>query len=400
MATLTDPFKQVLFNDGEEITFGDLNDSQNFDDAMLTDQILESLAGDFNLAATDPNYPANSAGSGNVATHLAYCLKGGSAYLRLGAANNKLRINAGTLFQKIASKTGNTSTFLPYYFDGSTTYEFTIAAGPGSNYRIDLCQMSLAMANQDTQTRDFKDATTGAITSQSMSKKRQVTCTLSVKSSAVSATPTVPDPDAGCVAVAFVVVGPAYSTATALDFTNYGGGAQASVYDVRMPMQVKAIDTILHAGVCISAWSVVTSGGQGPIIQSSSTINSAKIPIGPGDSCSRLIGLYLKKDTTAWSNTTGLQVLCSNAIQTISQVFTTNASVLVPYYTIEAQATATTPTITPSTTNKIGPAVWSGFGRCASPRVNADASYRYPYASIATGNNASQLQHLVAYWAG
>lgn len=395
----TDLFKQVLFNDGEELTYGDLNDQENFADAMLTDQILESLVGNFTLTGVDPLF--SGAVQADAANHLAYCLRGGSAYLRQGSASNKVQIAPGVLFQKTANKTGNASTLLPYYFDGSSTYEFTIAAG-SANPRVDLLQMSLTMVSGNSQTRDFKDATTGAITSQTMNKKRQVQCTLSVKQGTPAASPTIPDPDAGYVAVGCVIVTSTYTTGTSLTFgVDPSPTNNAFVWDQRMPMQVRCFRPSPETWRLATAWSLVAIAS-GQAAQSSSTTNDLRIRISPGGNSSRLTALEFYKDVGAWSSTaSSLNVPGSTGSNKLQALNNGVARIIIPYYTLEQNFTLGGGiTVVASTTNKIGAPAWSNGYRCAVPTSASNSTYAPPYLLINSSLNLSQLSEVVAYWAG
>lgn len=392
-----DPFKQVLFNDGEEMTFGDQNDGQNFDQAQLTDQILESFIGDFTLTSTDPSFSGKT--QADAANHLAYCLHGGSAYLRLGSANNKVQIAPGVLFQKIATKNGNASTLLPYFFDGTSTNEFTIATGNGSNPRVDLLQMSLTMASGGSQLRDFKDAITGAITSQTLNKRRQVNCTLSVKQGTPGASPVVPDPDAGFVAVGTVLVGTSYATTTAISLGIDAVGAVAILHDQRMPMRINSFKMLASEASAITAW---TNGFSSVHVDSSAVTNDLQWLCTPGNNSSRLVGMYFLKDVGIWtspkmvvSDFVAVNNINMNTLPTLSAA----RLVQVPYYTLDAgHAPAAGPSITPSTTNKIGAPLWSNGTRCAVPHNTTNQLE--VILRFQTGLSGSQCWGVTFFWAG
>ena len=235
MTVLTDLYKSVLYNDGEDLVFGDQNDGQRFLAARLYDQVLEKLIGNPN--GLDPEL-GDLAGA-NSSTAWAYCLDIGSARPVEGSATNKIKVSAGTLMQKIANAAGAEPTLLAFTFDGTT--EFTIANGNASNPRVDMLQMKLEYVAADMQSRDFQDAVTGANTSQSLSKKRQVQCTLSLKQGTPAASPTYPTPDAGYVPIACVVVPTNYTFPGAdhlLYIDDALGGPYAVIHDLRMPVNV------------------------------------------------------------------------------------------------------------------------------------------------------------------
>ncbi len=227
-----DVYKSMAQTDGEAITFGDINDAQRFLAARLTDQFFEKLIGSPTTA--DPEF--GSQNGANATTVWAYALSIGGAHPKQGSANNKVKIGAGTLFQKLASADGNEPTIAAFTFDG--TLEVTIANGSAVNPRVDMIQMKLEYVAADVQSRDFQDATTGALSTITPSKKRQIQCTVSVKQGAVAASPTYPTPDAGYVPIAAVVVGTNYVAAAGLVYVDTAG-AVAVLHDLRMPLRIR-----------------------------------------------------------------------------------------------------------------------------------------------------------------
>jgi len=149
----TDPFRQILFNDGEELIPDDLNDLQSNITSRLTDEILHSLIGALSTGTVvDPEFGGQN-GVDAVGTW-AFCISPGSAYLRQGSANHKIQIAPGTLLQKIATIDGMTPAVLPFKFDGTT--EFTLTNGDATLPRVDLLQMTLSLVNDTPTTRLLK----------------------------------------------------------------------------------------------------------------------------------------------------------------------------------------------------------------------------------------------------
>lgn len=366
----TDLFAGTAQSDGEGITFGDMNDAPRFGMARLFDQLIENLIGDFSLTgALDP--AASGARGANAPTHLAYALHGGSAYLRLGGANNRVQIAPGVLFQKIGNQSGAEPTLIPYSFVG--TEEVSITAGDATNPRVDLVQMKLEWVAADSQTRDFQDAVTGAYTTTATNKKRRVQCTLSVKVGTPAATPVYPDPDAGFVAVAGVLVMQTYAIGTALRFNWEAGAGTATVHDQRMPIRASVIEINPKVAALVTAWAQLSAG---PTITSSSTTNNVQLRI-PCGSTERFLGLDVQKDAGAWTSsivstqdpTNGIGAAAGSANNKCPMGAA--GQVIVPYYTMEANyanSGLSVANITPSTTNKIGVPLW-GSGRCAIPHT-------------------------------
>lgn len=241
----TDNYKEVFWNDGEGLTHGDLNDAERFLLAKIYDQILTQPIGSLLAQSGGSDLEFGAQNSTEVATTHAYCLSPGRAYLRKGTAVNKIQIAPGTLLQKVGTSDGSEPKFLAFTFLG--TEEVTISNGDATNPRCDLIQMKLEVVESDSQTRDFKDATTGVITSTTMNKKRRVQCTLSVKAGTPAATPTVPDPDSGYVGVAFVQVNATYTSGGAasygVEYLESNSTTTLCIHDLRMPVSVKAYQT-------------------------------------------------------------------------------------------------------------------------------------------------------------
>ncbi len=208
--TILDNFSRVLFNDGEELTYGDLINQQKSGRRYQMDQLLATLTSNLGSGvAYDPEF-AGQLGlqrRSPVPGPYAIALDPGGAYLRQGSANNKVQIAPGTLLQYVqgvaplfattlyapgdqAASSGNlyqctiggttatdtltgtgaaivngTATFtyldlqesqiLSFTFDGSTAAEFTITNGNISNPRVDLLQMSLSLVDGDSTSRTF-----------------------------------------------------------------------------------------------------------------------------------------------------------------------------------------------------------------------------------------------------
>src|SRR5260221_4402106 len=226
----TDIYKTGLFNDGEGWVHTDSNDAQRFLAARLHDQIFEKLIGNF--SGSDPEFGGVNT---NTSTAWSYCVDIGSAYPKQGSANNKIKLASGTLFQKLANSDGNEPSLLAYTFDG--TDEFTLANGDATNPRVDMLQMKLSYLETDVQSRDFQDATTHVVTTQTMNKKRKVQLALSIKQGTPASSPTYPTPDTGYVPIACVVVGATYSGAAAFKYVDTAG-AVAVLHDLRMPLNI------------------------------------------------------------------------------------------------------------------------------------------------------------------
>lgn len=405
----TDLFKQVNFNDGEGVTHTDINDLQRYLESKIWDQIVHNGIGALNytaFGATGKDLELGGQDGANHPTTFAYCLNPGAAFLRAGSANNKIQISPGTLLQKIGATTGNDPQMLAYTFVG--TEEWTLSNGDATNPRVDLLQMKLEYITADLQVRDFEDATTRVTTTTSMSKKRQVQATLTVKSGVPAASPTIPDPDAGYVPVGSVMVGNGWTIANAPRFglDDVAALNNAVVHDQRMPVRVRAYTVMASQFYCKTNWSY--SSATGAALSSSAT-NELQIPC-PAP-LGRLLGiawLHFASDSGATRTlhfTSG--ALASSAtvgrMVTVPQQPTTNNDGLstTPFYVFEAnQNPSAGPTILQSLTNKIGVPVWTKGGRCALQPIlnNTATAVANPLVfRISNASNASDWYSVTYY---
>lgn len=228
----TDIFGRMLFNDGEGIEFADLTAIDARGQAILWDQIIAMLPQQLVTGATtvDPSFTDTQ-----TLTSIPYALSLTSTDARpiQGSANNKVKIAAGTLMQAIGTATGVEPALLAVMMPG--TDEVTIANGDATNPRVDLIQIAMSYIQDTPTSRDFQDGTTRALTTTTPNKRRRVAYALTVKQGTPAASPTYPTLDAGCVAIAAVVVGATYSGAAGLldeDTT----GAVAVLHDQRVPI--------------------------------------------------------------------------------------------------------------------------------------------------------------------
>jgi hypothetical protein len=257
----TDNYKQVLYSDGEGISFGDLNDMQRYLESKIWEQIVHNSIAVVNTLTTSTNDRDIQFGGQDGSNHpttWAYCLNPGSAYLRPGSANNKIQIAPGVLLQKLAVLTGDDPQVIAYTFAG--TEEFTLTNGDATNPRVDLFEMKLEYITADLQSRDFEDATTRIVTSTSTNKKRRVQCTLQVKTGTPAASPVIPDPDTGFVPIGFAVVGETWTTAGNAPI--YGiptvSSGQVVIHDLRVPVSIKPYKMFSPNFVILNNWSIAS----------------------------------------------------------------------------------------------------------------------------------------------
>ncbi len=264
----TDPYATVLFQDGEQLTFDDMNNMQRFTRAQVTDQILQQHIGALSNAAVRP-YRGGEDGA-DASTLWAYCMNPGRAYLRQGSANNKIQLAPGTLLQKIGNAAGADSTLVPFAFAG--TEEWTIASGDATNPRIDMLQMKLEYITDTPASVDFQDAVTRANTTvASTATRRRIQCTLSVKTGTPAASPRIPDPDTGFVPVGCAVVGHGWTSAGnapifGVDVTEANN---VVIHDQRMPIIMRGL--VVDPLVFQNETGWILEAGNGSIITNNAT---------------------------------------------------------------------------------------------------------------------------------
>lgn len=146
-----DIFKEVNFNAGQEVRANDLKDAQKFLSSRLSDQIFDYLTPGKLVQIGDPDLRDEL--DADSSTKFAYALTIGAARCNYaGTFTDKvIGMTAGTLFQKISSKTGSDATLLAYTFAG--TEQWTLADGDATNPRVDLLQMKLEYETTDSQAR-------------------------------------------------------------------------------------------------------------------------------------------------------------------------------------------------------------------------------------------------------
>ncbi len=230
-----DLFSRVNFTDGEALDLDDLENIGAYAQIAALDQIL---AGRVPFVADVAGTAVPEVGDVAYGQPYAYALHAGQAVPAQGSDNSKVKITAGTLLQAIAAIDGLTPSVLAYTFVGTEEVEIDDAAG--ATPRVDIVQMALTVIDDTTPTRDFEDSTTREPSSSATAKRKRVSCALSVKKGTPAASPIVPTLDAGCVAIATVLIGASYAAAAGFKHDDTAG-AVAVLHDQRMPLGIRAV---------------------------------------------------------------------------------------------------------------------------------------------------------------
>lgn len=207
--------KTVLFSDGEGLEFADLNNMQRFAEALIGDGIVGCAA---------PQLELNDAAGMRIEHLYAFGVSGAPFENVTGTRTPNFL--AGLVAQQVASgpPDGNDSQVLLYYLANDEPSVARPAAV--TNPRWDVVSILLAQANADSQSRDFEDASTRAVTTTTTNKQRRVEATITWTQGAENASPVEPSIPAGHVKLAAFRVVPA---ATLFD-------PETDIRDYRMPI--------------------------------------------------------------------------------------------------------------------------------------------------------------------
>lgn len=212
--------KDVLFNAGEGLSETDLNNAQRFLLFMLGDGAFGCAAPQ--LAITDQ--------PGMSTAHL-YAFGNSGAPYEDGSGTRTPNFLRGLIAQRIVGTApdGTDSQVLFYFLDAD---EASVARpAVVTNPRWDVVSVAMTRVNADSQSRDFEDASTRALTTSSFSKQRRTVCTITWTTGAESVTPVEPSIPVGDVKLAAFQIRPAV---TAFDPTQ-------DIRDYRMPIGASRI---------------------------------------------------------------------------------------------------------------------------------------------------------------
>lgn len=241
----------VKFNDGEALTYGDLNDIQGFARRTEIDGILLNAA-----SSSLPWLPNTS--TGEILRPYGYA----GAPIRTSSTNVRL---AGGLWLYNAN-TATLSASAPVSIVAlSTAYtDLTVAAASAGMYSRDIIQTRVVQADDAGTSRDFQDAVTGALSSQSMVKRTAATVEHAIKAGAEYAsiaTVVEPTADAGWIKTGSVLVDD-----TGINANNW------YTFDWRVPFGNSTSLILPHEMIFgPSHWTLAVSGGGTPSLTGAST---------------------------------------------------------------------------------------------------------------------------------
>lgn len=207
---------RVLFNDGEEVTYGDFNDLQKYSHALHNDIVAFAEHGITYSDSSDYTAYLRSVGNGGL--------------VKPGASARVVTNVGGTIAQCTGTPDGLSPKYLVYQLSANEL-QTTISTNSSGNPRYDIIQVKLEEVDGSSETRDFEDATTGVHTTQSFNKKTRIQLTFSTKEGTPAGSPVPPAPDSGYVTWAYIYMPNGYNSA----FT------EAHLYDNRLPHRFGSI---------------------------------------------------------------------------------------------------------------------------------------------------------------
>lgn len=204
---------KVLFSDGEGLTHGDLNNLQTFSDIKLIDGVMREQAyvNAVNFALSNDNVFIAGDYYGEV-----HCPGDGLACFPSSTTREVSFIDGIIIVPRNNSSpavNGVTPSWRMYW---GTQAEISSRTRPAatSNPRWDILSVQLTDTDVDgdSETRNFKDATTGALTSTSSNKTKRTTATFQWTQGTEAASPTEPSIPSGYFKICAVLVTPSMTT--------------------------------------------------------------------------------------------------------------------------------------------------------------------------------------------
>ncbi len=263
--------KQVLFNDGEGIEYGDLQLAQQFVVAGLWETLLGRIG-----EGTAPSVNLQGIWYGDAGVAIP---AGSAMQVQLLAGMMALpAADAGTYNPSpIGGATpalSDESQIVPYWLPSTFV---THAVGHATLPRWDTLVVTVEWVDDSPETRDFKDAVTGAISSSSLNKRRTAVLTKTVLQGTPGASPTLPTiPSTHRYVPVYSVYVPATHNAVftadqLIDHRFPAAGGVAEVY---------AAD-VWNRGAYTGTWTIQTGGAFGAMNASGSGATLLFAPVLP-----------------------------------------------------------------------------------------------------------------------
>lgn len=292
--------RRVKFNDGEGLDYTDLNLLQLTLHKMIFDGLLYSAIPDALDKPSIGGYVQAPSGNLNANTNLHFGNTGTPDFsdvvftpspgcgLVVGNGTRILSFVPGPLavvLEDPISPAGDTAMALIRAGQYSLNdIMLTTAVGDPTNPRIDLVEVNVSIVDDPVLTsRDFEDAATRVVTTQTLSKTRYAQVTFQIKQGTPAATPTYPTPSAGYRPVAAVYIPANHNTFHSQD----------NIRDLRWPLgRVTGYD--------VWAANMYRQGGAPWTLSTTDFLNTSPlggsflyVPCPIHDPTARLVGIHL-----------------------------------------------------------------------------------------------------------
>ena len=186
MATTPYKNKLLLFNDGEGVAEDDWNDLQK----LLTFRAWDAI-GQYSKGAASQGHPLAASATfkdrfttpgtwGGVTGGPTFCF--GADFAFTGKTTTDLTINPGFIGRNgKTTRAANVPSMEWVYVDDDTgTPTFTVDVNAGGGDRYDALSIAFTETDEETESRDFKDGTTGALSTTTPAKARNIVATITL----------------------------------------------------------------------------------------------------------------------------------------------------------------------------------------------------------------------------
>lgn len=182
------------WNDGQEVTFQDLNDATKCVEKTLFERVLLDMLGRVKDAFFEDSFKCNYVGATTV------------------------QVKAGNGFQEDVAQVSPESTIRHLFraADGNVS----LAAPDGSNPRIDIISVKATLATDSSASRKKKDASTGVVSTVSLVTRQKWEADVVVTTGTPAGSPAVPSTPAGYIKLAEILVSAATGVANQAAITD------------------------------------------------------------------------------------------------------------------------------------------------------------------------------------
>lgn len=187
---------KINFNDGEAVLKEDLDSLQDLERRRFIDEFLAQFAG-----ADDVDTTGAGSFAGAVSTSSLRPLRR-ALCPRVAATGLVIDFDSGLVVQRTIAADLSDAALVP---ENAVAYtnalQLTLGVADATNWRRDVVQARIASVDEATVSRDFKDAITGALSTQSVVKRTNLVVELQVKAGTLEASQASADDPSNEVAV-------------------------------------------------------------------------------------------------------------------------------------------------------------------------------------------------------